>query len=171
MALTNAPKQPRHRERVRQELERLRNQYAEVIAALRDSLGATTKEQFDKAKLAEHQRLAAEFAYEVRREARKLFDAELATERERVEKMEQEMRQHVADWKAKSTKIDYMMTQEEFKLIRSCLHPDKQPEELRKRFGKAFEVFNRLEKTVNAKAPIAELRARGWEKVSSRYKG
>lgn len=36
------------------------------------------------------------------------------------------------------------MTEEEFRLIRGLLHPDKHPEEERQRYTRAFEVFNRL---------------------------
>jgi hypothetical protein len=57
--------------------------------------------------------------------------------------------------------IDSHMTHDEFLLIRSCLHPDRHPDQPDK-FGKAFEVFNRLEQTVNTKAPIAHLDKRGW---------
>ena len=62
--------------------------------------------------------------------------------------------------------VDSHMTQDEFKLVLSCLHPDKQPEEMRSRYDRAFQIFKRLEKTVNTKLPIAELRRRGWERVS-----
>jgi hypothetical protein len=66
--------------------------------------------------------------------------------------------------------IDSHMTQDEFRLIRSCLHADRVPDELKERFDKAFVIFNRLEKTVNTKQPIANLREKGWEKVSPFYK-
>lgn len=62
--------------------------------------------------------------------------------------------------------IDSHMTHDEFLLIRSCLHPDRHPDQQEK-FGKAFEVFNRLEQTVNTKAPLAHLEKRGWAKASS----
>jgi hypothetical protein len=66
--------------------------------------------------------------------------------------------------------VDSHMTQEEFQLVRNCLHPDRAPEDRRDRFTKAFNIFNRLEKTVNTKAPIAVLRRHGWEKVSPFHK-
>ena len=66
--------------------------------------------------------------------------------------------------------IDSHMTMEEFQLVRNCLHPDRAPDDRRERFEKAFTIFNRLEKTVNTKAPISVLRRHGWEKVSPFYK-
>jgi hypothetical protein len=67
-------------------------------------------------------------------------------------------------------RLDGYMTQEEFNLIRGCLHPDKQPEDQSERFNKALEIFLRLKDTVNTKAPIEVLRAHGWEKVSPYYR-
>jgi hypothetical protein len=39
------------------------------------------------------------------------------------------------------------MTWEEFKIVSSCLHPDRHPDEAEK-YGKAFEIFNRLSKGI-----------------------
>jgi len=62
--------------------------------------------------------------------------------------------------------IDSHMTMDEFKLVRGCLHPDRQPDDMKDRFGRAFDIFTRLEKTVNNHLPISELKKRGWASVS-----
>ncbi len=72
---------------------------------------------------------------------------------------------------ARLRSIDGYMTLDEFNLIRNCLHPDRQPEEKKERYGKAFDIFNRLEATVNIHMPIAHMRNTGWDKKSPKYKG
>jgi hypothetical protein len=65
--------------------------------------------------------------------------------------------------------IDSHMTQDEYKSILGLLHPDRHPPEFQERANRAFDVFRRLEKTVNDKLPIAVLRTRGWEQKSPYY--
>jgi len=65
--------------------------------------------------------------------------------------------------------VQVKMTQDEFNQIRGCLHPDKQPEEKRARYSKAFEAFNRLKPVIPKGIPLAALRKSGWEKAHPRY--
>lgn len=58
--------------------------------------------------------------------------------------------------------LDGLMTEDEYRLIRGCLHPDRANEELRAKFGKAFHIFSRLEKSVNRDMPIELRRKNGW---------
>ena len=63
--------------------------------------------------------------------------------------------------------IDAHMTQEEFRLVRSCLHPDRHPDDP-ERYRQAFEIFNRLEGTIHPHTPKKVLRERGWENYKRR---
>lgn len=58
--------------------------------------------------------------------------------------------------------LDGLMTEDEYRLIRGCLHPDRAGEELKEKFGKAFHIFSRLEKSVNRDMPVALRRKNGW---------
>jgi hypothetical protein len=60
--------------------------------------------------------------------------------------------------------ITPLMTQDEFRLVRGLLHPDRHPEDQEK-YGRALTIFNRLEAGINPNIPIAVLRKRGWGKV------
>ena len=60
--------------------------------------------------------------------------------------------------------ITPMMTQDEFRLVRGLLHPDRHPDEAEK-YGRALTIFNRLEAGINPNIPIAVLRKQGWGKV------
>ena len=64
-----------------------------------------------------------------------------------------------------------LMTYEDFQLIRGCLHPDRQPEEKRERYNRAFHAFLQLEKAVK-KMRLTDLRRHGtgWDKIHPRYK-
>ena len=54
-----------------------------------------------------------------------------------------------------------LMTEEEYRTIRGCLHPDRVPEDRKQVFGKAFDIFSRLAKSVN-RIPISLRRKQGW---------
>ncbi len=75
------------------------------------------------------------------------------------------LRKEVEEEKQRVQKISQgltpIMTQDDFKMIRSLLHPDRHPEDVEK-YNKAFEVFNRLLETINPNMPISVLRKRGW---------
>jgi len=47
-----------------------------------------------------------------------------------------------------SSKVNEIMTQAEYKLIRSCLHSDRQSEAERKKYDRAFEIFNRIGQSI-----------------------
>lgn len=96
---------------------------------------------FEKKKLAE---MREEFTAELAQARKKLNEeiARLSAERKQVEETRKKLQIGLST-------IDRMMTYEEFKIVRGCLHPDRQPEEFKDRFGKAFDIFTRLEKAVN----------------------
>jgi glutamyl-tRNA reductase len=57
-------------------------------------------------------------------------------------------------------RLDAWMTEEEFKLVLGCLHPDSTPSHERK--ARAFAVFNRLKAQLSKDA--STLRGNGWSK-------
>lgn len=117
---------------------------------------------FEQQKLAEMQReFQVELAAAVAAKQEQL-DA-LIESRRQEEHAAKQLRQQLMD--ARAT-VDRIMTYEEFKIVRGLLHPDRYPDELKERAGKAFDIFNRLEKCVNPNIGITELRKRGWEHLS-----
>jgi hypothetical protein len=102
--------------------------------------------------------LKRDFVTVVERETQKRVQAErtrLLTVRKEIE----EERERVI---AMARGLTAVMTEEEYKLIRGLLHPDRHPENP-ERYGKAFEAFSRLEKTIHPDIPARILRERGWK--------
>jgi len=137
------------------------------------TLPKTAQEKFERTiKLWEAARLV-----ELRVEFAKQLKEAVATERQRLDE-EMEKAKDIAEELSKERDTAYQirlgldshMTMEEFQLIRNCLHPDRAPDDKRDRYNKAFDIFNRLEKTVNTRKPISVLRNNGWEKASPFYK-
>lgn len=87
--------------------------------------------------------------------AAKLTDArarlEQATEERDIEK------QRYSDL---SARLDRWMTQDEFRLVAGCLHSDRQTEQERERYDRAFAIFRRLQVHVHTWA--ANRKANGW---------
>jgi hypothetical protein len=130
-------------------------------------LSLTAQQKLDKAiALFEQQKLT---------EMQQQFQVELHSAIQREQTKINNARKELIELEKKlnkaATTITTIITYDEFKMIRGCLHPDRQPEELKEKFGKAFDLFNRLEQHVNIKAPIDFLRRYGWEQKSPYYKG
>lgn len=62
-------------------------------------------------------------------------------------------------------KVDTLMTEQEYKMVRGCLHPDSNASPERK--TKAFDIFSRLVRSVNWANPPREIRKDGWDKRSN----
>lgn len=119
-------------------------------------------EKFEAKKLAEmQQEFQVELAAAVA--AKQEVLDRLIESRRQEEHAAKQLRQQLMDARAS---VDRMMTYEEFKIVRGLLHPDRYPDDLKERAGKAFDIFNRLEKCVNPNIGVAELRKRGWEHLS-----
>lgn len=130
--------------------------------AMKKELPESWQKKFDKA-------LSARITVEIA-DMQKQFDEQLRDAKEQLAiKLQEAEAEREAAFQYRLG-IDSHMTMDEFKLVRSCLHPDRAPEDRRERFDKAFTIFNRLEKTVNTKAPISILRRHGWEKASPFHK-
>jgi hypothetical protein len=152
-----------------QENEKL--QQATIPAAqLEEFLDLPAKKKLEKAiKVFEAAKLA-----EMREEFTKELAAKRAELKAQQEKLAEDqyavtqLRKQLSD--ARET-VDRMMTYDEFKLIRGCLHPDRHPEDVREKFGRAFDIFARLEKCIDPHQPIKLLRERGWPHLSPFARG
>jgi hypothetical protein len=116
---------------------------AAEAAAAAESLPKTAKEKLEAAARKMERELAARFDTEVEARVsplREKLQREYVTQAEETERLRQVR-----------AGIRGMLTRDEFNLIRTCLHPDKQPEDKRDRYNRAFEIFNRLETAVNDK--------------------
>lgn len=83
-------------------------------------------------------------------------------QRERLISMEKEAQEELERARYLRMNLDGLMSEDEYRLIRGCLHPDRISEDRRQQFAKAFEVFTRLEKSVNKEMPEKLRNARGW---------
>ncbi len=107
-----------------------------------------------------------EFSSAVASEVAKQAQAERALIQEQRDELIELRKEAQADRdkaKAMIQGITPMMTQEEFRLVRGLLHPDRHPDEAEK-YGRALTIFNRLEAGINPNIPIAVLRKSGWAK-------
>jgi len=85
----------------------------------------------------------------------------LQVEKAKLRDIEADIKAQQAHIARNAAGITPLMTQEEFRLVRSLLHPDKHPEN-QDRYKRAFEIFNRLGEAINPNIPIAVLRKEGW---------
>lgn len=86
----------------------------------------------------------------------------LKQQRERILLLEQEAQADRDRARELSMNLAGLITEEEYRLILGCLHPDRAPEDRKQVFGKAFSIFMRLEKSVNRSMPVKLRKQRGW---------
>lgn len=86
----------------------------------------------------------------------------LKAQRDKLHELEKEAKEELDRARNLSMNLDGLMTEEEYRLIRGCLHPDRAPDDRKAAFGKAFDVFTRLEKTVNRNMPAKLRKQSGW---------
>ena len=91
------------------------------------------------------------FIDEVNAAADTIAEQRTAELREKAEVQRTASKKAREDYERKSKVVEAMqkrlpmfMTKDEFKLVRGCLKSDRQPEDLRARFDKAYAIFNRL---------------------------
>ena len=146
------------KEQLRKEGEGLPAQCEEA----KQELSLTAQQKLDKAiALFEQAKLA-----EMQKEFQVELQAAIQREQDKINEARKELIELEKKISKAATTITTIITYDEFKMIRGCLHPDRQPDELKEKFGKAFDLFNRLEQHVNIKAPIDFLRRYGWEQKS-----
>ena len=112
------------------------------------------------------ERIHRQLQKELEREKKELYRLRLRQE----VRLEEKHQAKLAEFYQLQGTVDLLMTQEEFDRIRRLCHPDRHPEERHAICTKAMHTLERIEALVDAHAPIAELRLRGWEKKSVRYR-
>jgi hypothetical protein len=106
--------------------------------------------QFERAVNAEADRCTA-LRMQAEREELKAAKAE-------IEQQKQKLRDEIDLWQERNNHTDDYLTLDEFRLVQSCLHPDREADTERK--ARAFGVFKRLEARVN---PDARRLKNGWK--------
>mgnify|MGYP001769281516 CR=1 FL=1 len=87
---------------------------------------------------------------------------ELASLRAKLRATEKEAQEERDRLRELRMNLDGLMTEDEYRLVRGCLHPDRAPEDRKPTFGRAFDIFSRLEKSVNRDMPADLRKQRGW---------
>ena len=126
------------------------------INGIKETLTKTQRESFEK---------KFETAVTLRAHQHVLSEVEKAIgeEREALDAKERELNKWAEELSAREADITVYMTEQEYKLVLGCLHPDRAGDDdvLRRRLDKAFQVFRRLEVYIK-RHPKSVLKARGW---------
>ena len=104
------------------------------------ALSETAQTRVDRIAKAEVRRLQEAYWLEIAAGVLKRTEPE----RERLAAERQKALDEQARWRTLSSKLSAHMTQDEFRFVLGCLHPDKQPADRQERYGRAFDIFNRL---------------------------
>lgn len=139
-------------------MQRLLDREMPVPAAARVNLEVAEQPEKAQAKI---DRLVAEKVNIEVALLRGRFEAEVeAKVEERIGKREDKLlkREELVEQRAK--RLDAWMTEEEFKVVLGCLHPDSVPPAERK--ARAFTIFNQLKVHLSRDAGV--LRDHGWSK-------
>lgn len=96
------------------------------------------------------------------------LDKRMADERRRIANVDasavvtlQRANDRMREAEQRMKTFDAWMTQEEFKIVLGCLHPDRQPEAQRPKYDRAFQIFKRLEQHLSPNARA--LKVNGWK--------
>jgi hypothetical protein len=146
---------------------RLNEESAMLDAELR-SLPESKQAKFERLVAKQIKVQEQSMVLEVERRVTVELDKRMAAERKRIENEDASTRvalQHAnermrqAEQRMKT--FDAWMTQEEFKIVLGCLHPDRQPEDQRPKYDRAFQIFKRLEQHISPS--VRALKANGWK--------
>jgi len=112
-----------------------------AIQAEVSTLSETARQRFDRLVQRKIDQLTADFRRQVDDEVRARVEPERARLLAAIEAANVE---RMALHENRQT-LEYWMTQEEFRLVLGCLHPDRAPADQQSRFGRAFDIVKRLE--------------------------
>ena len=116
----------------------------------------SVKQKVERLAAKEIERLRALFQVEVHKAFEARHPEMVASYHQKLEKVNDHA--HVLSERAKC--IDDYMTQDEFRLLQGCLHPDRQPEGEKEKYGRAFQILKRMESRID---PSKRKRlAKGW---------
>lgn len=141
---------------------------AEQLNAVKNDLPETDKQRLKRAETIQLKTMQADYQVAVA-ELEATLEGRVKDLRAKLEEATRAADLEKERYEGLNTRFDTIMTRDQFRLVRSCLHPDR-VEVQRDKLAEAFAIFNRLEKCVNTKLPIAELRRTGWETLSPYYK-
>ena len=99
----------------------------------------------------------ASFDTEIRAE----IERRLPDRKKRYDELEAELNLERARLQAARAGVERFLTQDDYRLVLGCLHPDK-PDRDAGRLARAFEIVQRLEAHVDANAGLRELKRAGW---------
>jgi DNA-binding transcriptional MerR regulator len=110
----------------------------------------------------EIKRAMDDLRHDFEKEVHHVAQERVKEQRERLLRLEREAEEEKQRLRDLRQNLDGLMTEDEYRLIRGCLHPDRAPEDRRQTFAKAFDIFTRLERSVNRDMPEKLRKARGW---------
>ncbi len=137
----------------------------ERAESAKSELAKTPREKLERAQRLMHAAMQASYDAAIAKRVEEKVREERAKLKEERKKVFEELEAAKAAHKKAGdflSTIDSHITLEEFRFIRSLLHPDKHPNEDPAPYNRAYNIFNRLRKMVNDKLPIAIRRRRGW---------
>jgi ParB-like chromosome segregation protein Spo0J len=127
------------------------------------ALPKTAKAKFDRIVGKAQAALQKEFQKECWKHQAALnatVEERVVSQRKHYEEAYQKSNETWLNLQTRLKKLDCWMTEQEFKLVLGCLHPDRQPEDQRAKYDKAFQIFKRLEEHLDP--CTRRLRANGW---------
>jgi hypothetical protein len=114
--------------------------------------------EVEKATAKQYEKMKHDFDAEVAKKA-----SDLAKEqRDKIHRINREVEEEKERLKNLRQNLDGLMTQDEYRIVLACLHPDTGATRTPEQRAKAFTIFSRLEKSVNREMPAELRRARGW---------
>lgn len=175
MAMTNAQRQAAWRERQRAKLEALQAQPVAGPAApatvpidLHAALAKVPKKYHDACREVEQ---ALQQAYQVQysqwvAQAQPMLAAEIDRLQTALNGAVDELsrlRNDAANMRGRmNRRLDEVMTQDDYRLVIGCLHPDRHPPDMQARMNKAFDIVKRLETSLGLNDKRRR-KGNGWE--------
>ncbi len=111
-----------------------------LVDDLPKATGNKVRKQAEKVK----ELMQEAYSDEVRKEADRIYKEKHADRIEAGEKARKEAKEAKENYERMAVRVDAVLTEEEFRTIRMCLHPDRAPEDRREQFAKAFALFNKM---------------------------
>jgi hypothetical protein len=132
-------------------LTRAKRELSEVAEEAK-TLPESARAKLERLAEKERKALDARFSIEVETAVKAQVEERVALQKKfYIEKLEKTNELN-ATLAARLKTLDAWMTEAEFKTVLGCLHPDRQPEDQREKYGKAFQIFKRLEEHLNPDA-------------------
>ena len=130
----------------------------DFIRELRDSCTEKQKLRFDqkvkkaieKAIEVERKKLNESYRMAVSDGIEKRFEELFPLERKRLREGQKRLEAQLNEYHIKSGYIKQVLSDDDYKLLLNCLHPDRAPEGRKEKYDKAFAAVKRLQPYINA---------------------